>query len=179
MNKFKVGDKVRCVSGYHSYICVGETYTVSKVEKCNLILKDKEHPYHYSYFEPVKPEFDMKRNPWFIRVNNKEEFDLVADFLEAKGFSFYEKQYIASTKAIGNTDLACNIERDSRVSRLMTSEIENVIHHGAKEIKINFKKSISIDNIDYPDVKSAQDVEIEKIETEMRKLADRLNKLKG
>lgn len=183
MNKFKVNDVVKCEWGYFSRIDIGETYKVRAVSSTGgsilITTASGDLWYDIKYFKLVSREFDMVNNPWFIRVNNEEEFGVVADFLEAKGFRFYEKKYTKNTQAIGNTDLGGNIERDSKVVRLMTSEIEKVIHHGGEEIKINFKKTISIDSVDYPEVKSAQQVEIEQIETEMRNLADRLNKLKG
>lgn len=178
MSKFKRGDRVFALETIGRLV-FGRKYIVHDVLSNGAVLSIVGDPILYSSdrFDLVKPEFDMKNQPWFIRVNNEEEFGVVADFLEAKGFRFYEKKYTKNTQAIGNTDLAGNIERDSKVSRLMTSEIEKVIHYGGKEIKLNFKTTI--DSVEYPEVKSAQQVEIEQIETEMRKLADRLNSLKS
>lgn len=182
MNQFKINDIVKCEWGYHSRIDIGKTYKVKEVSSMggSILIETPsgDHWYNVKYFKPTNPKFDMKNQPWFIRVNNEEEFGVVADFLEAKGFSFYKKEYKSYVKAISNADLAGKID-NNKVSRLIESEVTKAIELGCFEIKFKFKTSITIDSIEYPEVKSAQQVEIEQIETEMRKLADRLNKLKG
>lgn len=176
MNQFKVGDIVKCTSGYHCFIEVGQTYTIAKIVEDDVFLENKEYPYFHGYFELAKPVFDMVNEPWFICVSNQSEFELAKEFIKSKGFQFgYGEDYngnnvITNRDSLGNT----LFKGINYVMRSCFGESEKT---GSKEIKLNFKTTI--DSVEYPEVKSAQQVEIEQIETEMRKLADRLKEIKG
>lgn len=180
MNKFKVNDVVKCEWGYFSRIDIGETYKVRAVSSTGgsilITTASGDLWYDIKYFKLVSSEFDMVNNPWFIRVSNQKEYELAKEFVKSKGFKFsFGEDYTDSSKTITNRD---------DLNKVLCKGLEYVIRServffdkDRYEIKLNFKTTI--DSIEYPEVKSAEELEIEQIETEMRKLADRLNKIKG
>lgn len=181
MEKFKKGDIVRCVRPISStnYLVLGKNYTVEAFLSSIDMVVVQGLPYQWNAcrFELVKREFCIKTDPWFIRINNEEEFNVAKQFLNNKGLAFSPRGgslcYNKSFKYL------CLYEVGSTFTQT------NVVvfgDNGEKEIKLTFKNTIELDKIEYPEVelpKSERQVEIKKIEEEMRKLADRLNKLKG
>ena len=73
MNKFKVGDKVVCLRS--DTLVVGQTYTVDRLSGDDgVYIKECTQGWWYfnEKFKLAEPDFCMKTQPWFIRVNNKE-----------------------------------------------------------------------------------------------------------
>lgn len=187
---FQIGDLVECMSSQFNYI---------DKKSCHVVLNTREGYYgtqeielqtlvglYFWYpsenFELVQSkkqeeptEFDMRSTPWFIRVKDEEEFEIAKKFVKSKGFFFsYTEDYQACT-VITN--------RSQHGEELLAGKqavIRTPFVEGKKEIKLHFKTKKVLDYVQYPEVQSEDpdQLEIQKIEDEMRKLADRLKAIK-
>lgn len=173
MRTFKIGDTVRRICGDYNSMRVGDTSVVMGFSSFNdLKLKDFEGNHSYDYFELVKeaPTFNLKTSPWFIRVNNKEEFNTINEWLEvnfgARLLSVYSKylNYLTNTEANGFV-----------VNRVMWSTEKS---KGTKEIKLSIKTKTTIDSVEYPEVKTQQEVDIEELEATIELAKQQILKLK-
>lgn len=181
---FKIGDKVKCIDSVGSLGCLtqGKIYTVSNADDKLLKLKElkdvKDDAWSHSRFELVKPavKFDMNKESWFIRVNNETEYKLALQFCKEKGFTYYHGANVCykdqEIKFLTNTDSNGFVSASLMHGRRSPKEVLK-----RKEIKLNFETKIC--SVDYPEVKSEKDIEIEMIEKEMLKLAERVKQLKG
>ena len=174
MQKFKKGDTVRCIRGTvdTEYLVQGKDYIVDSFDESSntLVVQRLPNDWHADRFELVTPEFCMKTQPWFIRVNGHQEWKLAVEFARSKGIDFFS----GHASYYGSITLITNVDTWGTIPRYLMHGYQC----GTKnEIKLSYKKVI--DKVEYPVVKSVQELEIEKIEDEMRKLADRLSKLKG
>lgn len=188
---FKIGDIVRCTSQSYTYIFEWAQYVVSEVEEgyhgTNIRLTDwsglmLDCWYPSEDFELIEQkkeekstEFDILNTPWFIRVKDEEEFEIAKEFLKSIGFFFsYGVQYEAGT-VIANRSATGEVLPFGKQALIRTPFTK-----GKKEIKLNFKTEKVLDYVQYPKVQyeDPDQAEIQKIEDEMRKLADRLNAIK-
>lgn len=123
-----------------------------------------------------KEMFDMKTQPWYIKINSQEEFDLVQEWLIENYGSGLECDWDGYFKKCGVTNWeSCGME----VSRgwVMWMDEKSKADRYASEIKFNFRKVI--DNVELPDVKSEQELEIERLTEIINQAQETLNKMKG
>lgn len=121
-------------------------------------------------------EYDMKTNPWFIRINNKEEHAAVVEFLKEKG---YDDNVIPSY----NSNINALVNSFSRGSWLdgdvmWSSTAGKYLDDVRKEIVVNFKSTLSVDKVVYPDVESPTQQKMRELEEQQRKIADEIAKLR-
>lgn len=117
--------------------------------------------------------FDMKTQPWFIKINSQEEFDLVQEWLIENYGSGLGCEWTGHIPKEGVT----NTTDSGRVcSRVMYYELDG-LRPRAQEIKFNFRKVI--DNVELPDVKSEQELDIERLTEIINQAQETLNKMKG
>lgn len=159
MSKFKAGDKVRVKSaGLQSYWYsdqIGEQYTLLKKDGRNWAIKEYECGVLVEEdIELVVPSFDLHKNPWYIRVENEEQFNLANEWLRENFGSNLMVSYWNNVVGITNTDAAGNIW-DHPMWLAERHIQENIFRH---ELKLNFKTTIS--SVEYPVVE---------IETEQQK----------
>jgi hypothetical protein len=162
MNKFKEGDKVKVNKSGVGKCRVGEILVVKKDYRADGCWYAGEGYVDHcwinaeggSRFELVKEEeqvkeFDMKTQPWFIRVSNEQEYDAVKDWLvNEKGLEFaYGLNWYDPLVALGN-HVYLNGDIDPQIHHLEK-------HHSTKgyhEIKLTFKTVI--DAVEWPVVES-------------------------
>ena len=160
---FKKGDKVQRTTGTYEDMIPGEIATVEAQNSVLLYLEGYNSAHNPLNFKLVKEEkeemqFDMHSHPWFIRVENEQEFNAARDWVESLGFKFeYGNKYEEDIVAISNY---LNSSR----------EVEPVIHKNKEqddqseynEIKLTFKTVI--DSATFPEVKTEQQKQIEELE---------------
>lgn len=119
-------------------------------------------------------EYDMKTNPWFIRINDEEEHAAVVEFLKEKGYDDIAS-YRSGINALTN---ACSdgsgIDGDVMWSSVAGKYLDDV----RKEIVVNFKSTLSVDKVVYPDVESPTQQKMRELEEQQRKIADEIAKLR-
>lgn len=178
MSKFKVGDKLVCTNTGGNHLTVGKHYVAVTATPHNVVVINDigdEVFYDKSRFEIVqeKEMFDMKTNPWFIRVNNKEEYDAASEWLNENFGNYYaDTGYIGYIVGLSNTD-----DRGEIHPRVMWMGEDSLGATERYEVKLNFKTVI--DSVEYPVVKSERDLKIEELEQSIKEAQERLNELKA
>ena len=113
-------------------------------------------------------QFDLKTQPWFIRVANEQEFNSARDFVQSKGFDFiYSESWYA-----GLVGICHDSKDDDGVYRLHSGD--DVSAH--QEIKITFKTVI--DFVSFPQMKTEQQLKIEQLEATIARAAEEIKQLK-
>jgi hypothetical protein len=170
MKTFKIGDTVRRIHGQHDGMMIGDSSVVLSVGQNFIKLDGFSLRHDCGNFELVKeaPTFNLKTSPWFIRVNNKEEFHIINEWLVVNfgcGLTgdYYSKM-LYFTNAYTSGSVSLNVMWDARIS------------NEAKEIKLNFKTSIY--SVEYPEVKTQQEVAIEELEATIELAKQQILKLK-
>lgn len=120
--------------------------------------------------------FDMKTQPWFIKIDSQEEFDLVQEWLIENYGSGLQCNWGGPTKKCGVTNWSRAVGRACINHVMWMGEGEKPDKY-ASEIKFNFRKVI--DNVEFPDVKSEQELEIERLTEIINQAQETLNKMKG
>lgn len=158
--KFKVGDKVKRTTGDFRNVLVGCIYTVSEVLSTGAIrLYGHSGSYDPEFFEiymeKEKPSFDLHSNPWYIRVENEEQFNLANKWLKENFGKHLFYPYDCRIKSLTNVCSEGYIN-----NAVMWSDVESFSKYKdtRPEIKLTYKTSIS--SVEYPVVE---------IETEQQK----------
>lgn len=192
MSKFQAGDKVKVVScerkSYWYSDLVGKEFILLGVDKSfGPYIQENEH-FGRSFFsecdieivqekEQMKSEaFNLKKNPWFIRVNNKEESVATQEWLFSNGFKWIGNN--PSIVRYADSKIICNVFIDGSLSpNLLKTDYIEEIHSSAQEIKLTFKTVV--DSVHYPIVKSEQQLKIEELQATIEKAQQQIEQLKG
>lgn len=187
MPKFKAGDKVvllkdmdyavkgsilTCVDNYSVKIDSNDFYYSSKF--ANTAWVNRVPQFFKLMEEKEEMQFDMKKEPWFIRVNNKEESKVVQEWLFTLGL-----KWIRDSHAVKYLDakIICNVFTDGVLSKnLLKTDFMEEVHSSAQEIKLTFKTVI--DSVEYPVVKSEQQKKVEELEATIAQAQTQLAQLK-
>lgn len=173
---FKKGDKVKIVSCEKSTYWyadkIGKVFEVEGVspwlgpyiyENLNQKRIDLKSYLVEGDIEFVKEEkeemqFDMKKEPWYIRVANEQEFNAACDWVKSKGLDFkYSGNYFKGLTAISNY-----MASDGSIYEYIhRRDVEDDLSE-YKEIKLTFKTVI--DSVTFPEVKTEQQKQIEELE---------------
>lgn len=179
-SKFKVGDKVRLLvdktQTHWKFGNKGNVFTV--VEYTNpddymteySIERNWLNIFHADIFEIVE-EFDLKTQPWFIRVNNEQEFNLVQEWLKENFGTVPYFGWYPQTKGLMNT----NAEGKMYSDYVMWFRDDKNLNQNANEIKVNFKTII--DSVEWPVVESEKDKKIRELKETIKKASEQLEKL--
>lgn len=194
-NKFNVGDKVVRKAGFTMCNLAapgygGDTLTIERVRNDGTLkFIEDENPTMYSpeFYDIVeeKPMFDMKKEPWVIYVQSKEEaiaaYEWIKkesglDFSVHHGYAFDNANY--NIGSIGFTNRVNHSRYMGNILRF--GDLEGDL--GRKVIKLSFKTETKITNVKYPEldlpeIMLEKDKEVENVRKEMEKLAERLKKL--
>lgn len=135
--------------------------------------------------EIVKEEkqmFDMKKEKWFIRTPTDEVCQAVQLWLFGQGFEW--QQYGKQVMFL-NDEHTCAIHnhhdyKEQTIWRNPNNEweIEELVKSNYKEIKLTFKTIV--DSVEYPETKSAEQLQLEVLQgkiAELNREAEKLQKL--
>lgn len=190
---FKVGDTVRRIicDGWLSNGQVLKIGTICKVTEvlhngfiwvsAEGIQEDTEH--RLVFFElvesaPTAPTFNMKNDPWFIRVHNAEEAEEVRRWLDENcevkfGSSPLNIDLVNKYSFVGFTNTYNHLSEPNKYLMFGNLEVPGV----RSEIKITFKKVV--DRVDYPVIECLTRKRIRELEAQQQKIADEISKLKA
>lgn len=166
MKKFNIGDTVRLIGDYSSHgFTVGETCKIVGINSYNYSVENDKGVEWYVLAEDMEPcenkkmqQFDMKKHPWFIRIENEDQYNLAEEWLKEHYGDSCGVRYLHSLKVLTNT--------------LTTGEVCSYIMWGADdscdadpyyEIKLNFKTSIIIDSAEFPEIETEQEQRIREL----------------
>ena len=107
--------------------------------------------------EKEEMQFDMKKEPWFIRVTNDQEFNAACDWVEENFGDYLETEYSSNKQGLTNTDDFGEI--CTHVMWMGEHSFNQTERH---EIKVTFKTVI--DSVTFPEVKTEQQKQIEELE---------------
>lgn len=180
-SKFKVGAQVLCVNdkGYtNGYVVKGAVYTITDKtwNDCDSdevsIIDVTSFPRDFKLYKekPVK-QFDMRTQPWFIRVNNEQEFNLVQEWLEENFGTVPYFGWYPQTKGLTNT----NVDGKMYSDYVMWFCDDKNLNQNANEIKVNFKTII--DSVEWPVVESEKDKKIRELEETIKKAQEQIKEL--
>lgn len=189
MSKFKIGDKVKCIDGTYKDTLI---LTVSHIEpdedgnsKYDLLgftedghVRGEWYAYHFEIVkEKEEMQFDMKKSPWFIRVNNKEEFEAAKEWVDSQGIVWTDwvKDKGFNSEIGGLCSNLHNLDNYYWLSHEETESSESL--YGREEIKITFKTII--DSVEYPTIETEQDKKIKELQETIEKAQQQITELKG
>lgn len=186
MSKFKKGDRVRVVSAqreaYWYSEKIGKVYTLKGYawdfgweveERPRSCLREED----IELVQENKMKFDMKTQPWFIRVNSKEEFEVAKAWVI---FQVGEKFYPDFTNYFNNIKGFANCYDGrllGRVAWYNEGHIQEAVKIGVKEIKLTFKTVV--DSVEWPEVETEAQKELAKLQQQIEELSAQAEKLKA
>lgn len=184
MSKFKVGDKVCCVddSGYHNtdYLVKGSIYTIVdaywfECKSGEVSIRDTTaYPEDFKlYKEEPMNQSDMKTQPWFIRVTNEQEFNLVQEWLKKNFGKVYENSFVGEPMFLTNISALRGMCHDVFWSSDM--DYTQSLRLVPNEIKVNFKTTI--DSVVFPTVESEKDKKIRELKETIEAAAKQIKEL--
>ena len=187
MSKFKENDKVKVVSclqpTYWYANKIGQEFTLNEynasfgwsikedyrahLKECDIVHVQEKEEMQFD-----GKTFNLKTQPWFIRVNNEEEFEAVNKWVKENAEYELFTPYFDGMVAISNTD----DEGDVWVRLMYVKDGSRIVRSNitCHEIKVNFKTVI--DSVEFPIVESEQQKKIrelqETIETAKRQIEE-------
>jgi hypothetical protein len=174
---FKKGDRIvrtGCDGGFG--MVHGNTYTVSKCDADNVIVDEiPNEAWSPSYFTLAENQFNVKKDPWYVIVNNHEESKLVQSWLFKQGLHW---QAGDSTHLHLGERVLTNDEGCDRIFHASMGVIEKKKAKGSKELIFSFKHELVIDKVTLPDVESPQQKQIKELEETIRKASEQIEQLK-
>lgn len=172
MDKFKVGDKVRHIGLWDNW--PDDSYEITEVyQRFYSCGHSRSFSKIYeSYFELVKESemFDMKKNPWYIKVNSQEEFNAVQEWL-LNNFGDKFAHHYQKGMCLSNTDYSG--ERLNKIVWYIYEPKERDL------LEIKFTYKTTIENVQFPVVESErQKKKLRELEEQQRKIAEDIAKLR-
>lgn len=171
----KIGDKVICIDSRCSGgLQLGELY---KIQECQgsawVVVNDTQYSVLRFKIYEEKQMFDMKKDKWFIRTPTPEISEIVQRWLFSQGFVWQHFK---------NTEINCT---ESKFLKLSPFE-DNAFCHTmsinpkydkSKEVKLSFLTTTVIDKVEYPQVKSPAQAELEALQQKIKELETQAQKL--
>lgn len=181
MSEFKVGDTVRritCDNEGNRGSWVLKVGTICKVihVSCGTICVKAagvpEDAFHSAcYFELVKESemFDLKKNPWYIKVNSQEQFNAVQEWLLD---NFGDKFAYGYEKGMCLSNTNYSGERLNNIAWYIDEP------KGRDLLKIKFTYKTTVDKVEWPVVESETQKKLRELEEQQRKIAEDIAKLR-
>lgn len=188
MSYFNIGDKVVCVcKDEDNWYKIGSEFTIRSApfvdtQDNTVCYHIKEEPsdsvwIQGSQFKLTKEEpkqmFNIKTDPWFIRVNSEEEFEVIQDWLEENYGEKIRANYGTHMKWLTNTQ--CDGHINSKLL-VMYGSGEPLATTPRKEIKLTFKTTI--DSVQYPEMETEQQIKMKQLQETIDKAARELKELR-
>ena len=171
MSKFKPGDKAVCVDGSPLELVENQQYEIeSGPIQCNCYkLVGVKDWWYGSRFKLIKEKnmFDVKKEAWFIRVNNEQEWNAANDWLEENYGDDIKCRYVGKATYLTNT------RTDGDVN---TYVMWGGLPPSAKEIKLSYK--LVVDSAILPETKSQAQKDLEVLQEQIEGLQKQAEKLK-
>ena len=187
MQEFNIGDKVVCVCrNDDNWYKIGSEFTIrsdsfvdrTDDEVCYLVEEFSNNKIWIqgNHFELIKEEpkqmFNIKTDPWFIRVNSEQEFEVIQDWLEenygTRLSSSYHSRMVYLTNSYDDGEV-----QNSFVMHGVGNPLEK---NSRKEIKLTFKTTI--DSVEYPVVETEQQIKMKQLQETIDKAARELKELR-
>lgn len=185
MSNLKVGDRVRCTSkqlANGKKIDVGYIGTITHIGQGGSIAVDNKLGYGGTPVcspdnfvviqEEPKQMFNIKTDPWFIRVNSEQEFDVIQNWLEENYGTCLMVEYGSWMEYLTNTDSGGTVAK----ARVMHGNGDPVSTTPRKEIKLTFKTTV--DSVQYPVVETEQQIKMKQLQETIDKAARELKELR-
>lgn len=178
---YKEGDLIVCKS---SPMIPGgpvkdQVYTIERVYESGdgVSLKEIDKIWDISRFKPFKKQFDWINTSWYIPIENQNHLDAVRKFLRDLG---YDTNHLDSLDAKFVSCLTNTYKKGYQTKDLMYSTEQYLsyqeTHYGSVRVDLKYE---TVSQVVCVEVHDKRQVEIQKIEEEIRKLTARLNELKG
>ena len=174
---FNVGDKVRIISSerytYWYADRIGEVFTLICCDPFDSCWRVKESDgwVDHSDIELVS-EFDLKKNPWFIRTGTKEKSEATQKWLFEQGLTWND-----GSKCLYNYgEIIIETTENSRFVKGDYPEPES------QEIILEFEtvvKSVTYPSIETESVKTEQDKKIKELKETIDKAQQQLEEMMG
>ena len=120
-----------------------------------------------------KQMFNIKTDPWFIRVNSEQEFEVIQDWLQENYGEKIRANYGTHMKWLTNTQCDGHINSKLLVMHGSGDPLETT---SRKEIKLTFKTTI--DSVEYPVVETEQQIKMKQLQQTIDKAARELKELR-
>ena len=187
MSYFNIGDKVVCVcKDEDNWYKIGSEFTIRSApfvdtQDNTVCYHIKEEPsdsvwIQGSQFKLTKEEpkqmFNIKTDPWFIRVNSEQEFEVIQDWLEENYGSILISNYSTAFKYLTNTADDGQVE-EAFVMHGQGNPLETT---SRKEIKLTFKTTI--DSVTFPEMETEQQIKMKQLQETIDKAARELKELR-
>jgi len=165
---FRPGVQVKIENLYDNFPCPSDNhYTARLVSNSGKVWRIKD-------FEiEEKQMFNIKTDPWFIRVNSEQEFEVIQDWLEENYGEKLRANYGTHMKWLTNTQCDGYINSKLLVMHGRGHPLETT---SRKEIKLTFKTII--DSVTFPEVESEQQVKMKQLQETIDKAARELKELR-
>jgi hypothetical protein len=115
--------------------------------------------------------FDLKTQPWFIRVKTAEEFGLVANWLKEEYNISCNFKYSNCVKYV------TNVQWNGVIPGHVMSGEDETKHLSAKEIKLTFKAVV--DNVEWPAVESDKERKLRELKEAATELNEKIKALES
>lgn len=115
--------------------------------------------------------FDMKTQPWFIRINNEEEWDLAQQWLKEN----FGKACAATYSPCYSYFLTNKDDTGYIGDHPMHGRKESLAETKRYEIKLTYKTVI--DSVIYPEVETEQQKKIKELKETIRKAQEQIDAL--
>lgn len=181
---FKAGDCVKCVNtGHNSNLTLDKIYFVvgkGEVDGFVTVISDAGEfsPYYSSRFQLYSNEkqFDLKKNPWFIRTGTKEKSEAVQKWLFEQGVEWYTGKGIK----MSCEGYLTNTYVDGGISSYILYGDDSNPSAYAQEIIIEFEttvKSVTYPSIETESAKKEQDKKIKELKETIDKAQQQLEEM--
>lgn len=99
--------------------------------------------------------FDLKEDPWFIRVNSPEESAAVQKWLFEQGICWKAVGPVVSNTGAKYLTNSCpaGVTGDWLLWGEYPLPLAGSVEDKRKEIKVDFKTTLSVSNVEYPDLR--------------------------
>lgn len=171
---FKAGDYVKCIDGSVTMqLTAGKVYKITGVSGVDVKVNkevDKDDWCLGRRFELVQ-QFDLKKNPWFIRTGTKEKSEAAQKWLFEQGVEWsldsktirdYSEEYLTNTYTNG----------------LLSDHLAHGIfgaHKSAKEIILEFETTVK--SVTHPSIETEQDKKIKELKETIDKAQQQLEEM--
>lgn len=179
MNNFKLNDKIECVRVNCEALTKGKVYTVTGgTEYWVLVTNDRGtdswyDPSRFKLYEEKEQMFDLKTSPWYISITNQAEFDAAQEWLKENFGTNLNAPYTRGVCYLTNTQSA-GYPTSDRVVYGTNHPTQHTMRH---EIKLSFVTKTFVDNVEWPELKTPEQKQLDIVMEQIKSLQKEAEKL--